>query len=63
MVEDGMVGKWSEISRESPVEQEPEFMIRKGPKSRRHRAVRASIVVRKSRNWDGAKGRRKMETR
>jgi hypothetical protein len=63
VVEDGMVGKRCEISRESPVEQGPEFMIRKDPKSWRHGAVRAFIVAWKSRNWDGAKGRRKMETR
>src|SRR5688572_8333411 len=63
VVEDGMVGKWSEISRESPAGAEPVFMIESDPKSRRRRAVRASVVALKRSNARGAKGRRKMEAR
>lgn len=61
MVEDGMVGKWCELSRESPAGAEPVFMVASDPKSRCRRAVRASIVVRKRGNARGAKGRRKMD--
>jgi hypothetical protein len=63
VVEDGMVRKWCEISRESPAGAEPVFMIEADPKSRRRGAVRASIVVRKRGNARGAKGRRKMDVR
>jgi hypothetical protein len=63
VVEDGTVGKWCELSRESPAGAEPEFMAPVGPKSRRGRAVRASIVVKKRGNARGAKGRRKMDAR
>ena len=56
MVEDGMVGKWCELSRESPAGAELVFMIESDPKSRRRRAVRASIVARKRGNSRGAKG-------
>ena len=63
MVEDGMVEKWCELSRESPAGEEPVFMIQSDPKSRRRRAVRASIVVLKRGNARGAKGRRKMDAR
>lgn len=63
VVEDGMVGKWCEISRESPAGAEPEFMARLGPKSWRRGAVRASIVAMKRGNAHGAKGRRKMDVR
>lgn len=63
VVEDGMVGKWCELSRESPAGAEPVFMIESDPKSRRRRAVRASIVALKRGNAHGAKGRRKMDAR
>src|SRR5215208_6743001 len=58
VAEDGMVGKWCELSRESPAGAEPVFMIQSDPKSRRRRAVRASIVALKRGNSRGAKGRR-----
>ena len=63
VVEDRMVGKWCELSRESQAEAEPEFMIENDPKNRRRRAVRASIVALKRGNARGAKGRRKMDAR
>jgi hypothetical protein len=63
VVEDGMVGKWCELSRESLAGTEPAFMAQVGPKNRRRGAVRASIVARKRGNARGAKGRRKMEAR
>ena len=63
VVEDGMVGKWRELSRESLAGTESVFMARKGPKSRRREEVRASTVARKRGNARGAKGRRKMEAR
>ena len=63
VVEDGTVGKWREISRESPAGAEPVFMTEDGPKSRRRRAVRAFVVALKRGNARGAKGRRKMEAR
>jgi hypothetical protein len=56
-----MVGKWSEISRESLVGQSRRSGSQSGPKNRSHEAVRASIVVKKRGNARGAKGRRKME--
>ena len=58
VVEDGMVGTWRELSRESLAEADLEFMTRKGPKSRGRQAVRASVVVRKRGNARGAKGPR-----
>src|SRR6188768_3422445 len=61
VVEDGMVGRWCELSRESPVEQRRSSWSLGDPKNRRHEAVRASIVVRKRGNARGAKGRRKMD--
>ena len=61
VVEDGMVGKWCELSRENPAGAELVFMVQRDPKSRRRRAVRASIVALKRSNARGAKGRRKME--
>jgi len=61
VVEDGMVGKWCELSRESLEEAEPAFMTQRGPKNRCLQAVRASVVVGKRGNARGAKGRRKME--
>ena len=63
VVEDGTVGKWCALSRESPAGAEPAFMAREGPKNRRRRAVRAPIVAPKRGNARGAKGRRKMEAR
>ena len=63
VVEDGMVGKRCETSRESPAGAEPVFMIQSDPKSQRRRAVRASIVALKRGNARGAKGRRKMDVR
>jgi hypothetical protein len=63
VVEDGMVGKWCEKSRESRLGTELAFMARKGPKNQRRAAVRASVVARKRGNARGAKGRRKMEAR
>ena len=63
VVEDGMVGKWCELSRESPAGAEPVFTIESDPKSRCRRAVRASIVAPKRGNARGAKGRRKMDAR
>ena len=63
MVEDGMVGKRCELSRESLAGADPEFMAREGPKNRGRRAVRASVVVMKRGNARGAKGGRKMEAR
>ena len=63
VVEDGMVGKWCELSRESPAGAEPEFMVESDPKNRRRWAVRASIVAMKRGNARGAKGRRTMDTR
>jgi hypothetical protein len=63
VVEDGMVGKWCEVSRESPAGAELVFMVQRDPKSRRRRAVRASIVASKRGNARGAKGRRKMDAR
>src|SRR5215204_3315676 len=56
VVEDGTVGKWGEISRESPAGAEPVFMTEHGPKSRRRRAVRAFVVAWKRGNARGAKG-------
>ena len=63
VVEDGMVGKRREISRESPVGPDLEFMAREGPKSQGHRAVRAFVVAWKRGNARGAKERRKMDAR
>ncbi len=63
VVEDGMVGKWCKLSRESPAGAELVFMIQSDPKSRRRRAVRASIVALKRGNARGAKGCRKMDAR
>jgi hypothetical protein len=63
VVEDGMVGKQREISRESLTGAEPEFMARKRSKNRRQQAVRAPIVATKRSNVRGAKGCRKMEAR
>jgi hypothetical protein len=61
VVEDGMVGKWCELSRESHAGAESAFMARKDPKNRRRAAVRASIGAWKRGNARGAKGRRKMD--
>jgi len=61
VVEDGMVGKWCELSRESPAGAEPEFMTHDGSEEPGHGAVRAPIVVSKRGNARGAKGSRKME--
>jgi len=63
VVEDGMVEKWCEQSRESHLGAEPAFMARKGPKNRRQAAVRAFVVALKRGNARGAKERRKMEAR
>jgi len=63
VVEDGMVGKWCEISRESRLGTELAFMTREGPKNRRWAAVRAFVVAMKRGNARGAKERRKMEAR
>ena len=63
VVEDGTVGKWCALSRESPAGAEPAFMARKGPKNRRRGEVRAPIVATKGGNARGAKGRRKMKAR
>jgi hypothetical protein len=64
VVEDGMVRKWCELSRESLSEAELEFMVAVGrPKSRRWQAVRAPIVAKKRGNARGAKGRRWREAR
>ena len=63
VVEDGTVGKWCELSRESPAGADPEFMVGNGPKNWSRRAVRASVVALKRGNARGAKGCRKMEAR
>lgn len=62
VVEDGMVGKWCELSRESLRQAAPEFMTN-GPKNRRPQEVRASIVAEKRSNARRVKGCRKMEAR
>jgi len=45
---------------ERPVRKQTEFMVQRGPKSRRTE-VRGSIVARKPGNAGGAKGTRKMD--
>ena len=61
VVEDGMVGKRRELSRESPAGAEPVFMALGGSEELGRWAVRAPIVVSKRGNARGAKGSRKME--
>lgn len=65
VVEDGTVGKWCELSRESLRGAATEFMVppRRDPKNRRPQEVRVPIVAKKRSNVRGAKGHRKMEAR
>jgi hypothetical protein len=63
VVEDGTVGKWCELSRESLRGAEREFMARERPKSPSPQEVRVPIVGKKRSNDRGLKGHRKMETR
>jgi hypothetical protein len=63
VIEDGMVWKRCELSRENLRGAAPVFMMRKHPKSRSPQEVRVLIVASKRSNVRGAKEHRTMEAR
>jgi hypothetical protein len=61
MVGDRMVGSWSEVKWGTRSGKGSGVHGLREPEEPRPEGVRVLVVVKKSRNWDGAKGDRKLE--